>query len=424
MRFNKLHAAVTAAAMLVSELREKLMQEADTLTDEAMTERRNAVAKAEQEHRTALDALNKAMINPDDDGDGEGDDDGDGESGDGEGKAIRALSKRVEIRHYMAAAMTGKAVAGAEKELAEHRGLRDDGTVPWDALLPLEERQDAATSVASDFGGVGHPQASILGRVFGDTAAAYLGVRMPSVGAGEPVYPVLTGGVTGAAEAKASEHDAVAATFSSVTVSPHRLTARYLWAVEDVVRLRGMEDALRADLRAAMGQLLDTQIVTGNGVAPNMNGILNRLTDPSAPTADSTAANFISAFYAGVDGLHASGVAGVRMLIGLDTLRRLAVLQVPTSGAYALDELRRQGGSFRASRRIAAPAGANRVQQAIRTAEPGAAIAPIWQGLSLIRDPYTNAAKGQVALTAIMLAGFTMTRTDAWAQVAFRLGAA
>ena len=72
------------------------------------------------------------------------------------------------------------------------------------------------------------------------------------------------------------------------------------------------------------------------------------------------------------------------------------------------------------------PAPASNVQQAVvsRTAGGGPnAVAPIWQGLELIRDPYSGAAKGDVSVTAIMLWNFQVIRTDAYARAAFKVAA-
>ena len=44
----------------------------------------------------------------------------------------------------------------------------------------------------------------------------------------------------------------------------------------------------------------------------------------------------------------------------------------------------------------------------------GSAVAPVFSGVELIRDPYTNAAKGQVAVTAVMLTDFAILRTGAY----------
>ena len=116
---------------------------------------------------------------------------------DGEDTERRALVERVELRAYVHEAATGRAVTGAESELraavfGEHAR---EGLVSWEALLPRhdEQRADTATTAPTD---VGASQASILGQVFADTAASYLGVSLPQVGIGEVNYPVLSAGVS------------------------------------------------------------------------------------------------------------------------------------------------------------------------------------------------------------------------------------
>ena len=79
---------------------------------------------------------------------------------------------------------------------------------------------------------------------------------------------------------------------------------------------------------------------------------------------------------------------------------------------------------MRATRRIADPA-ANIQQAIIRRTNPAGnrvAVAPVWSGLELIRDPYTVAGKGEIVITAIMLVGgVVMLRKDAFVQDSFRV---
>ena len=184
----------------------------------------------------------------------------------GEGAEGRALIERVELRAYLCEAASGTAASGAAHELraAVFGESARSGLVPWEALLPprQEQRADAATSAPAD---VGASQAEVLGRVFADTSAAYLGVEMPQVPVGEASYPVLSAGANPSTVASGTVKDAEAATIGATVLSPRRLTARYLFGVEDAVRLRGMEEALRRDLAGALGEAMDDQILNGNG---------------------------------------------------------------------------------------------------------------------------------------------------------------
>ena len=345
---------------------------------------------------------------------------------DGEDTERRALVERVELRSYLHEAATGRAVTGAESELraavfGEHAR---EGLVPWESLLPHEARADTATTAPSD---VGASQASILGRVFAGTAASYLGVSMPQVSVGEANYPVLSAGVSPEMKSKAAVKDAEAATISATVLEPRRLTARYVFSVEDASRLRGMEEALRRDLSGALGEKIDDQILNGNGTAPNVNGFLSALTAPTAPTTVASFSDFVGAASRAVDGRYARNLTGVRTLVGAATYA-LAGTLMNTSGDVALsDYLIARSGGFLTSALIPAPpasgTGAN-VQAAIvyRAARgAGSAVAPVWQGLELIRDPYTHAAKGQVSITAVMLWAFSIIRTDAYVRRAFKV---
>ena len=68
---------------------------------------------------------------------------------------------------------------------------------------------------------------------------------------------------------------------------------------------------------------------------------------------------------------------------------------------------------------IAAPA-AN-VQAAIRTSEGQACVVPVWDSISIIRDPYTEARSGKVSMTAVMLANADVLRTDGWTQLSYKI---
>ena len=49
----------------------------------------------------------------------------------------------------------------------------------------------------------------------------------------------------------------------------------------------------------------------------------------------------------------------------------------------------------------------------------GAAVAPVWEAGELIRDPYSGAGKGEVALTLCYLWAFGLLRPSNFARVKF-----
>ena len=171
----------------------------------------------------------------------------------------------------------------------------------------------------------------------------------------------------------------------------------------------------------------DKQLVTGNNTAPNLDGILRQLVDPSAPaTGAETFDRYLAALTSHIDGLMSVDEMGVRALVGPHTYRHMAASL--RSGAAADQTFtqywRSNGGGIRATRRIANPA--SNIQQAIiRRSNPAGdrvAVAPVWMGMELIRDPYTAAGKGEIVVTATMLiGGVVILRSEAFVQDSFRL---
>ena len=141
------------------------------------------------------------------------------------------LQDRIECRNYLAAVVNDRSVDGAEAEFNKELQLGDRGQMPWAALVAREDRQeeraDAVASVPDAV--VGTQQRPVIPRVFRRTDAAWIGIQMPSVPAGQVRYPVLTAGASGGAKAAGSAVDAEAITMSGSDVEATRMTPRYLW---------------------------------------------------------------------------------------------------------------------------------------------------------------------------------------------------
>lgn len=372
------------------------------------------------------------------------DDDADKGADEGDAKArdLAKLQAKIELRSYLQAAMDGTPLAGAEKEFNDELGI-DAGTlqVPWEALAPtveergrgaprgaVEERVDTVTSVGATANLPTENVAPILARVFERSVAASLGVRMPAVGIGQRNYPVMTAGVTAEMQAAGGEVDADAATYTVTVINPTRLTARYVFRVEDLAVVAGLEASLREDLRMAMSDELDKQIITGDGTAPNLAGLFDSdsgLADPAAPSAETDVNGYINLVTGQVDGINAYRTQDVRLLIGPPTLRHAATKFLSNTDTSAYDMLMRLSGGVRVSARVpAAKAVASKQhQELLATRMNGFAVAPMWPTLSLVRDIYSGARKGEVALTAIALYGFKIVRANGFARLQVRLEA-
>ena len=331
------------------------------------------------------------------------------------------LQGRIELRRYLMAYGRGSRVDGAERELNQGLKLADDRHIPLEALLPLETeaRTDDATNVTQgDFGRTVRP---IMPRIFEQTDAAWLGVSMPAVAAGTQVYPVMTGGTSATTRSPNVAVEADAATFTTSHINPTRLSARYKLNLEGVAEMGAqLESTLRADMRMVMGDQLDEQILNGDGTAPNVSGILNELTAASDPSGVATWDTYRNLSIDALDGKMARSEGGVRFLVGLDTYKHarktFAVASATAAeGIDGVEAIRGTGASVRSS--VKMPAIANKFQTLLQIIEAGAAVAPIWQGMTVIRDPYTNAASAQVALTAHILFGFGFRRKDGWKRL-------
>ena len=358
------------------------------------------------------------------------------------------VSERIELRNYMHAALRGSKLTGAEAECNKEFRL-EDSQVPWEALAPLpherpaEERADAATTLpssTSDDNVIAHQRQELLRRVFRMSRTSFLRMRMPMVGMGEPVYPVMTDGVgygqdaaTAAADRTASAHapggevEAQAATFVGKMVAPKRISARYLFRIEDAARFP-VEEVLRSDLRMVMTQLLDEQVFNGDDTGGQFNGLLRDaaagpLGANKSATEVVTTAIFLKAIYDYVDGFAAGNVSDVRVLMGQALFAKLGTLFLSDSGQHFFALLRRLMVPAATWAGVPAPATENsemNVQQTIMTRRGSDCVIPVWQGVTLIRDPYSGAASGEVAITAHMLANMELLRSAHWQKAAFK----
>lgn len=151
--------------------------------------------------------------------------------------------------------------------------------------------------------------------------------------------------------------DAPAATITANTLTPKRFQAEYLYRWEDAARLMGLEKALRRDLSDTLSDLLDDQVLSGDGPAPNLGGFLavaanGGLPALTAPTAVVTYALAAGQLAAGVEGKYAGSEGEVCAAIGDDSHRKLATVFESGSGESASAMFRRLSKKTMASANI------------------------------------------------------------------------
>ena len=347
-----------------------------------------------------------------------------------EEREFRELTTKAELRQAFRAVMNGDALVGAEKELQEHRGLSGHN-IPWDMVGPrpvarTEDRADAVSSAPADSHLQQHP---ILGRVFARSATATLGVAMPMVATGEQNYPVVTTTDSAVILAKdAAEGDAADAGITAHVIEPKRLQRSYLFRREDQAVLGGLEEALRADLSMAVSDLLDAQVLAGDGttgaqfggfLAASANGGLTDRSDTPARVTFSLAAAEAAR---GIDGKYAGGLGECAIVIGDDTARDLASKFQTNDSDSALAYMGRLTMKTMASANV--PAVASMFQGGViaRMGAAGAnAVCPTWDSMFMIRDEISGRKSGQIGITIGMLAGFDILRAGGFDRLKFKV---
>ena len=327
---------------------------------------------------------------------------------DSERRELDALIAGASVGDFIGAVLEQRSVEGRMRELQQHLNL-ESNQLPLDVLRiahgDLEER--VATGAPTD---VGQNQQMILPYVFPASTGAFLGIPTPTVPVGEAVYPVLTSDLVVRTPAEAGSAAETDGTFSGDVLSPARLQASFFWSVEDQARFRGMEEALRQNLSEGLADGLDKQIINGS------NGLLNgtNLANHNV-TAQTSYALYRSQFaYGRIDGRYASMTDDLRVVMGAETYAHAAgQYRGNNDNTDALAALNAVTGGVRVSAHVPDAAGTPAKQNAvIRLGMAQAAVAPIWQGVSFIRDQVTKAGSGQVVLTAIMLHAVKILRAD------------
>ena len=366
------------------------------------------------------------------------------EAGDGDAETRERVELRSKARltEFLLARAQGRMVSGAEHELCAAAGVSGIPLELWDTPQPERRSGAEQRAVTPAPGTVGINLDPIRPAVFANSIAPRLGIEMPRVASGTYASGTITGSQSAAALAKSGAAVGAVGAITVQTASPKRVSARLELTLEDIAAVgqANFESILRQNLSMALADALDDQIVNGSGTAPNLAGMFQRLTDPTAaPTAVADFDTFIGAFAGGVDGLWANTVQDVAIVCGVETYRlsaqtfrdiATADLGAETFASYAM---RLFGGWWTNSRM---PAGAtfmsvDNVQQAIlyrkgRSMEGGSmgmrtAVCPHWGEVS-IDDVYSGSASAERYFTMHVLLGDTIiVQPDAYAQVAFQV---
>ena len=393
-------------ALRASEVRTELNElgAVETLTDEQTAE----VATLSKEYKDIETRSRALMIGGDDP------DKPDGETV--AETATKADEKLAEletcssVEDVMVAMLHGRDPEGATRELQQELKLGGN-QVPL-ALIRLERREGVpeleTRNVTPAPGNVGQNQAAIIPGVFPLSAAAFLGVDMPTVGTGESIYPVLTQNAEVHKPAESANADETTGSFSADVLAPARLQASFFYLREDRARFSGMDEALRENLNAALSDALDKVVIRGD-FERLLHG--TKLANHNVTAVTSYALYRSQLGYGRVDGTYAGSVGDIRVLMGSATYGHASGrFRSDNAGdRAALEDLAAVTGGVRVSAHVPGVS-ANKQNALVRLGMRRDAVAPIWEGVTLIPDEITKAKSGEIVITAVMLYAFKILR--------------
>ena len=367
----------------------------DTLTDEEQSECSGLEAKvrvAETQFRAAKnseDSEARAAEEPD-----------------GESRELAQLTERANVGDILSATFEKRQTSGEAAELQKHYGIGSH-QIPLEMLRidrGVEER--AAATVPASIGDAS--QAGVITPVFASGDGAFLGIERPVVPVGDSSFPLLStvpsvkGPFTGSDNAAQTD-----ATFVANNLSPERLQASFSYRRTDAARFAGLDASLRLALNGGLQEKLDQQAIEGT------DGLLTATNLPNANvnTATTFQLYLSGLLYGRVDGRYARTPSDVRMIVGQGTFTHAAsTYKGNNSDESGVERLQEKSGGLMVSAHV--PDVASSKQNAlIRLGmERGAAVQPMWQGISILVDEFSRSAYGEIIVHAVLLANFAITR--------------
>ena len=311
------------------------------------------------------------------------------------------LRSKTGIADFLRAAASGTSVVGAAAEYAEELKVPTVGHLPMALFARSAPKPETrAITAGPDVKGALQPTVPF---VFERSAAASLGIMMPSVPSGQVQIPKIGTKVPSDTLAKDASAPATAAAVTLVNQSPVRIAGAFEVRVEDLAVMPSLESALSETLQGSMSNELDEQIF--NGAAGELNGLFVQAANVTAATAIETYTTGIARFASLVDGKHAYDLSDLRAVIGSKTFALYAGLFANSNkGDMSLyDYLSQTLGSIRVSDRV--PAVSSTAQKGIVVLSAAAEMPKIhvWSSMQIVRDPYSGAGEGRVTLVSTAL---------------------
>ena len=329
---------------------------------------------------------------------------------DAETRELEQLTKTASVGDILLATFEKRQTEGAPAELQKHYKLGAH-QIPLEMLKinsGVEER--AAATVPASIGDAS--QAQVITPVFAGGDGDFLGIERPTVPVGVGSFPVLStlpsvkGPFTDSTEAAQTD-----ATFVANSLAPERLQASFSYTRTDAARFAGLDSSLRLALNGGLQERLDQQAIEGtDGLLTGTN-----LPNNNVNTVSTFALYLSGLLYGRVDGRYARTPGDIRMIVGQGTFAHAsAAFKGNNSDESGVERLQEKSGGLMVSA-FTPDVASNKQNALIRLGmERGAAVQPMWQGVSLVVDEFTRAAFGEIIIHAILLANFAVTRKAQW----------
>ena len=330
--------------------------------------------------------------------------------GDPEARELQKLTERANVGDILSATFEKRQTSGEAAELQKHFGLGSH-QVPLEMLRVargVEER--AAATVPANIGDAS--QGEVITPIFSSGEGSFLGIERPTVPVGTAAFPVLStlpsvkGPFTDSTEAAQTD-----ASFSANALAPERLQASFSYRRTDAARFAGLDASLRLALSGGLEEALDAQALGGtDGLLTGTN-----LPNNNVNTASTFALYLSGLLYGRVDGRYARTPGDVRMIVGQGTFTHAAsAYKGNNSDESGVERLQEKSGGLMVSAHVPDVASSKQNSLIRLGMERGAAVQPMWEGVSLIVDEFTRSAYGEIVVHAVLLANFAITRKAQW----------
>ena len=320
---------------------------------------------------------------------------------------LRELTKTANCGEVISATVEQRMTNGATAEIQAHYKLNSN-QIPVE-MLRIDRGVKEVRAAATVPGSIADAtQAEVVTPIFASGDGAFLGIERPIVGVGVAAFPVLgtapsvKGPFTDSTEA--GQTDAV---FSANSLAPERLQASYSYRASDAARFAGLDSSLRLALNAGLQEKLDNQAVNGS------DGLLNgsNLSNNNVTSTTSFALYLSQLLYSRIDGRFARAPGDVRILVGQSAFAHAsAVYKATETDETAAERLQARSGGLMVSPHVPSIS-SKRQNTVVRLGmERGAAIQPVWEGITILADPYSRSSHGELVISAILLSNFAITR--------------